>query len=60
MIAPWCVALKAGPPCVVLAEVAFPGLSLSEASRRAALAFLLPSTRSPAIRRWIGLLRRLG
>ena len=59
-IAPWCVALKAGLTVRQLAEVAFPGLSLSEASRRAALAFLLPSTRSPAIRRWIGLLRRLG
>lgn len=59
-IAPWCVALKAGLTVQAMAETALPGLSRAEASRRAALAFHMPATRSPAIRRLIGLLRRLG
>ncbi|MDX3805980.1 MAG: FAD-dependent oxidoreductase [Bosea sp. (in: a-proteobacteria)] len=52
LIAPWCVALKAGLGITEVAEVAFPALARSDASRRAAL--------SPGIRRLIGFLRRFG
>ncbi|MGY6248756.1 FAD-dependent oxidoreductase [Bosea thiooxidans] len=60
LIAPWCVALKAGLGITEVAEVAFPALARSDASRRAALSFHAAATTSPGIRRLIGFLRRFG
>lgn len=60
LIAPWCVAVKAGLDAAAMANVAMPALGRSQASRRAALSFHAASTTSPRIRRLIGFLRRFG
>lgn len=60
LIAPWCTALKAGLDVQAMAGVAFPALSASDASQRAALTFHATATTSPRLRRLIGFLRRFG
>ncbi|UZF92278.1 dihydrolipoyl dehydrogenase family protein [Bosea sp. NBC_00550] len=60
LIAPWCVAAKAGLTIADMAGVVMPALSRSDASRRAALSFHVPSTNSARLRRLIGFLRRFG
>lgn len=60
LIAPWCVAVKAGLTVTDMAGVVMPTLARSEASRRAALSFHVPSTTNPRLRRLIGFLRRFG
>ena len=60
LIAPWCVAVKAGLGAAEMAGVAMPALGRSQASRRAALSFQAAATNSPRLRRLIGFLRRFG
>ncbi len=60
LIAPWCLALKAGLAVTEMAEVPLPALALGDASRRAALSFHAGATTSPGLRRLIGFLRRFG
>ena len=60
LIAPWCVAAKAGLTVTDMAGVVMPALGRSDASRRAALSFHVPSTANPRLRRLIGFLRRFG
>jgi pyruvate/2-oxoglutarate dehydrogenase complex dihydrolipoamide dehydrogenase (E3) component len=60
LIAPWCVALRAGLSIGTLAGMPLPAMGRSDASRRAALSFHAPLTTRPALRRLIGFLRRFG
>jgi len=60
LIAPWCVAAKAGLAVTDMAGVVMPAFSRSDASHRAALSFHAPSTVNPRLRRLIGFLRRFG
>lgn len=60
LLAPWTLAMANGLRIEALASLVHPYPTLSEASKRAATAFLLPKLRSPWLRRALGLLRRLG
>lgn len=60
LIAPWCVAAKAGMTLAEMADVVMPALSRADASRRAALSTHMASTTDPRLRRLIGFLRRFG
>ncbi|MGO4405856.1 FAD-dependent oxidoreductase [Bosea sp. RAF48] len=60
LIAPWCVATKAGLTIADMAWVVTPALARSDSSRRAALSFHVPSATNPRLRRLIGFLRRFG
>ncbi|MCU4179327.1 FAD-dependent oxidoreductase [Bosea sp. BH3] len=60
LIAPWCVAVKAGIDAAAMAGIAMPALGRSQASRRVALSFHASTAASPRIRRLIGFLRRFG
>lgn len=60
LIAPWCVAAKAGLAASDMAAVVAPTFARSDGSRRAALSFHVPSTANPRLRRLIGFLRRFG
>ncbi|MGX5734251.1 FAD-dependent oxidoreductase [Bosea thiooxidans] len=60
LIAPWCVAVRAGLGATEMASVAMPALGRSQASRQAALSFQAASTTNPHLRRLIGFLRRFG
>ncbi len=60
LIAPWCVAAKAGMTIPQMAGVVVPALARADASRRAALSSYTPATTSPFLRRLIGFLRRFG
>lgn len=60
LIAPWCVAAKAGLTVADMAGVVMPAFSRSDASHRAALSVHAPSTANPRLRRLIGFLRRFG
>lgn len=60
LIAPWCVAMRAGLSIGSVAGMPLPFSSRSDASRRAALSFHAALTTRPALRRLIGFLRRFG
>ena len=60
LIAPWCVAMRAGLSIGSVASMPLPFSSRSDASRRAALSFHAALTTRPALRRLIGFLRRFG
>lgn len=60
LIAPWCVAAKAGLTVTDMAGIVMPALSRSDASRRAALSFHAATATNPRLRRLIGFLRRFG
>lgn len=60
LIAPWCVAMRAGLGVGAVAGMPLPTLARSDASRRAALSFHATLTTRPALRRLIGFLRRFG
>ena len=60
LIAPWCIAMRAGLGVGDVAGMSLPALARSDASRRAALSFHATLTTRPALRRLIGFLRRFG
>ncbi len=60
LIAPWCVAVRAGLGAAEMAGVAMPALGRSQGSRQAALSFRAGLTTNPRLRRLIGILRRFG
>ncbi len=60
LIAPWCIAMRAGLGVGDLAGMPLPATARSDASRRAALSFHATLTTRPALRRLIGFLRRFG
>lgn len=60
LIAPWCIAMRAGLDVGDLAGMPLPATARSDASRRAALSFHATLTTRPALRRLIGFLRRFG
>ena len=60
LIAPWCMAMRAGLGIGAVAGMPLPAMARSDASRRAALAFHATLTTRPALRRLIGFLRRFG
>ncbi|MBN9452770.1 MAG: FAD-dependent oxidoreductase [Bosea sp.] len=60
LIAPWCIALRAGLGIGEVAGLPLPAMARSDASRRAALSFHATLTTRPALRRLIGFLRRFG
>lgn len=60
LIAPWCIAMRAGLGVGDLAGMPLPAGARSDASRRAALSFHAALTTRPALRRLIGFLRRFG
>lgn len=60
LIAPWCIAMRAGLGIGAVAGMPLPASSHSDASRRAALSFHAALTTRPALRRLIGFLRRFG
>ncbi|MCO5091780.1 FAD-dependent oxidoreductase [Bosea sp. (in: a-proteobacteria)] len=60
LIAPWCVAMRAGLGIGAVAGLPLPAMGRSDASRSAALSFHAPLTTRPALRRLIGFLRRFG
>lgn len=60
LIAPWCVAARAGFTIADMSMVVMPALARSDASRRAALSFHVQSAANPRLRRLIGFLRRFG
>ena len=60
LIAPWCIAMRAGLGVGDLAGMPLPAGARSDASRRAALSFHATLTTRPALRRLIGFLRRFG
>jgi len=60
LIAPWCIAMRAGLGIGDIAGMPLPAMSRSDASRRAALSFHATLTTRPALRRLIGFLRRFG
>jgi pyruvate/2-oxoglutarate dehydrogenase complex dihydrolipoamide dehydrogenase (E3) component len=60
LIAPWCLAMRAGLGIGDVAGTPLPVMARSDASRRAALSFHATLTTRPALRRLIGFLRRFG
>lgn len=60
LIAPWCMAMRAGLGLGDIAGLPLPAISRSDASRRAALSFHATLTTRPGLRRLIGFLRRFG
>ncbi len=60
LIAPWCIAMRAGLGVSELAGMPLPAFARADASRRAALSFHATLTTRPALRRLIGFLRRFG
>lgn len=60
LIAPWCIAMRAGLGIGDVAGVPLPAMARSDASRRAALSFHATLTTRPTLRRLIGFLRRFG
>ena len=60
LIAPWCIAMRAGLGVGDLASMPLPAGARSDASRRAALSFHAALTTKPGLRRLIGFLRRFG
>ncbi len=60
LIAPWCIAMRAGLGVGDLAGMPLPAGARSDASRRAALSFHAALTTRPGLRRLIGFLRRFG
>ena len=60
LITLWTLAIAKGLTAQDLAGTVFPYPTLSDASKRAAIEFLRPSTQNPWLRRLIGAARRLG
>lgn len=60
LIAPWCIAMRAGLDAGTVAGMPLPSMARSDASRRAALSFHATLTARPALRCLIGFLRRFG
>lgn len=60
LIAPWCIAMRAGLGVGAVAGMPLPTFARSDASRRAALSFQATLTTRPGLRRLIGFLRRFG
>ena len=60
LIAPWALAISEGLSVKSMASAVLPYPTLSEAGRRAAIAFYTPKLRSPWLKRLIAFLRRLG
>ncbi len=60
LIAPWCIAMRAGLGIGTIAGVPLPARARSDKSRRAALSFHATLTTRPGLRRLIGFLRRFG
>lgn len=60
LIVPWVLALSQGLSLKHVAGMIMPYPTLSEVSRRAAIAFYMPRAPSPWVRAVIGFLRRLG
>jgi pyruvate/2-oxoglutarate dehydrogenase complex dihydrolipoamide dehydrogenase (E3) component len=60
LLAPWCIAMRAGLSVGDLAGIPLPASARSDVSRRAALAFHATLTTRPGLRRLIGFLRRFG
>jgi pyruvate/2-oxoglutarate dehydrogenase complex dihydrolipoamide dehydrogenase (E3) component len=60
LIAPWTLAITQGLNIRAFAGVVLPYPTLSEAGKRAAIAFFTPRLTSPWVRRIISWLRRLG
>ena len=60
LLTPWTLAMANRLPIGAFSAITFPYPTYSEASKRAATAFLLPKLRSPLLQRVLRLVRRLG
>ncbi len=60
LLTPWTLAMANGLKIGALSAITFPYPTYSEASKRAATAFLLPKLRNPWLQRALRLVRRLG
>ncbi len=60
LLTPWTLAMANRLPIGAFSAITFPYPTYSEASKRAATAFLLPKLRNPWLQRLLRLVRRLG
>jgi pyruvate/2-oxoglutarate dehydrogenase complex dihydrolipoamide dehydrogenase (E3) component len=60
LLTPWTLAMANGLKVTAMTGITFPYPTYSEASKRAATAFLLPKLRSPALQRLLRFIRRFG
>lgn len=60
LLTPWTLAMANGLKITAMSGITFPYPTYSEASKRAATAWLLPKLRSPALQRLLRLVRRFG